>query len=97
MGWGNGIGIGWPNSTSGSNPIIPRTGWFNINTDCNDTEYMPNSWTQEITNTVLQTGQYVYYPDGDVRVLLGVFTDVSPVSTFNVIIDSSEGFNSCGT
>ena len=96
MGWGIGIGIGWPSASSQSAPIIPRTGWFNINTDCTDTEYPPNSWTQQIEDTTLQTGQYVYYPDGGIRVLLGVFTDVPPVSMFNVIVDSSEGFNSCG-
>ena len=96
MGWGQGIGIGWPNSTSGSNPIIPRTGWFNIGIDCNGTAYPFSSWTQQIVDTTLQTGQYVYYPDENVRVLLGVFTDVTPVSMFNVIVDSSEGFNSCG-
>lgn len=95
MGWGNGIGIGWPNSTSGSNPIIPVTGWFNISTDCNGTEYLPGSWTQKITDTTLQTGQYVYYPDENVRVLLGGFTDTAPISTFTVVVDSSEGFNSC--
>ncbi len=90
-----GIGIGWPNSTSGSNPIVTRTGWFNINIDCNDLEYQADSYTQEIINTTLQTGQYVYYPNQNVRVLLGGFTDQNPFIQFTVVVDSSEGFDGC--
>jgi hypothetical protein len=92
-----GIGIGWPNSTSGSNPIITVTGWFNISTDCNGAVYRSNSWTQQITDTTLQTGQYVYYPKGGVRVLLGAFTDTPPLLPRTILVDSSEGFNSCPT
>ena len=92
-----GIGIGWPNATAGATPIIPRTGWFNIAIDCNGGGYSATTWTQELTDTTLQSGQYAYYPAGNVRVLLGTFSETLPEISFTITIDGSQGFNSCPT
>lgn len=89
-----GIGIGWPNASAGVTPIIPKTGWFNIEQDCNETAYN-NAWTQLLIDTVLQSGQYAYSTDVGTRVLLGTFSDLDP-SAENTITIEGEGFNSCG-
>jgi hypothetical protein len=92
-----GIGIGWPNATSGATPIIPKTGWFNITIDCNGDTYAAGTWTQELTDTILQSGQYAFSPSRDARVLLGIFSETLPEISFTVTIDGSQGFNSCPT
>lgn len=93
-----GIGIGWPNATAGVAPIITRTGWFNIAIDCNGTEYIPNVvWTQQLTNTTLQSGQYAFAPGIGLRVLLGTFSETYPEILTTITIDDSQGFNSCPT
>ena len=92
-----GIGIGWPNATSGATPIIPRTGWFNITIDCNGDAYSSGTWTQELTNTTLQSGQYAFAPSRDTRVLLGIFSETLPEILATITIDGSQGFNSCPT
>jgi len=92
-----GIGIGWPNATSGATPIIPKTGWFNITTDCNGNGYGFGTWTQKLTDTILQSGQYAYFPVGNVRVLLGTFSETPPDILVPITIDGSQGFNSCPT
>ena len=89
------MSIGWPNATSGATPIIPKTGWFNITADCNGTEYGAGTWTQLLINTILQSGQYAYYPDGNVRVLLGAFSETFPEILATITIDGSQVFNSC--
>lgn len=91
-----GIPIGWPNASAKTNPIGPVTGWFSLEITCIGSVFVPGTWTQEIINTTLQTGQYVYYPAGNTRVLLGEFTATPPEALATAIIDSSEGFNSCG-
>ena len=89
-----GIGIGWPNASAGVTPIIPRTGWFNITIDCNGTLYLEGTWTQQLINTTLQTGQYAFAPAVGRRVLLGTFSETIPDILVGITI-VDEGFNSC--
>jgi hypothetical protein len=91
-----GIGIGWPNASAGATPIIPRTGWFEINTDCSGTEYPAGTWTQLLFETVLQSGQYAYSATADGIVLLGTFSE-APDILYTITIDDSQVFNSCPT
>ena len=89
-----GIGIGWPNASAGSTPIITRTGWFEINTDCNGTPYVEGTWTQQLINTTLQSGQYAFASAAGTRVLLGKFSESFPGGLVEITI-VDEGFNSC--
>lgn len=73
MGWGNGIGIGWPNSTSGSNngPMV----YFLIQAVCGQA-FESGSTTQLVDSSVYQTGDYVRYDgSGGNRVLLGAVSE----------------------
>ena len=89
-----GIGIGWPNASAGVTPIIPRTGWFNVSRDCNGTVYLEGTWTQQLINTTLQSGQYAFASAVGTRVLLGTFSESPPGGTVEITI-VDEGFNSC--
>jgi len=88
-----GIGIGWPNASAQATPIVSRTGWFNIYVDCGGTEYI-SAWSQLLTDTNLQSGQYAYSPNIGTRVLLGTFSETEPLVLFRILIEN-EGFNSC--
>lgn len=90
-----GIGIGWPNASANAQ-VIPVNAWFRINIDCKGTTYPSNTWTQKLMNTTLQTGQYVYYPLQETRVLLGERSLLAPPTEYEITVDGSEGFNSCG-
>ena len=92
-----GIGIGWPNASAGVTPIITRTGWFNVISDCFGEEYLPNQfWTQQLINTTLQSGQYAFSTSIGTRVFLGVFVESPPTGLAEITI-VDEGFNSCPT
>ena len=89
-----GIGIGWPNATSGTAPVVLRSGWFNISTDCNGTVFVSTA-TIYVSNVNWQEGQYVYSNDVNNRLLLGTFYDSNPgvVDYFDV---TGPAYNSCG-
>jgi hypothetical protein len=70
-----GIGIGWPNATSGSGG---PPGWFLIVSACGVGIADP-SYTDPLYNTIYQPGDYVFSPDTGTRVLLGAFTEVEPI------------------
>jgi len=87
MGWGQGIGIGWPNSTSGSNQ--PQMVYFQIQGVC--AGIVPEfSTTQLVDNSIYQTGDYV--DSGDVRVLLGPETETEGINIYNI---SGPVYTSC--
>jgi len=93
MGW-NGIGIGWPNATSGGAPIPLRSGWFIVAMSCNGGEFESAS-TIYVSNVDWQQGQYVYSNDLSTRVLLGAFYESDPDLNvqFNV---EGPAYNDCG-
>ncbi len=90
-----GIGIGWPNATSGSTPpVILRSGWFNILSDCNGTVYTVTA-TQYVSSVDWQEGQYVYSYNVGTRVQLGIFYESDPgVDEYYDV--TGPAYNSCG-
>jgi len=89
-----GIGIGWPNATSGNAPVILRSGWFNIPIDCNGTTYTSTA-TQYVSSVDWQEGQYVYSYNVGIRVLLGAFYELDPgVGDYYDV--TGPAYNSCG-
>ena len=82
MGWGQGIGIGWPNSTSGSNQ--PQMVYYQIQQVCG--QAVPSdSTTQLVDNSIYQTGDYVRYDgSGGNRVLLGAVSETIGSIVFNI-------------
>ena len=87
MGWGQGIGIGWPNSTSGSNQ--PQMVCYVIQEVCGGA-VPPDSTTQFVWNYTYQTGDYV--DSGDVRVLLGPIAEGGGLNVYNI---SGPVYTSC--
>jgi hypothetical protein len=68
MGWGNGIGIGWPNASAANQGEMV---YFQIQEVCGGT-VPPNSTTQLVDNSIYKTGDYRRYDTGGGnRVLLG--------------------------
>ena len=72
-----GIGIGWPNATSGSGN---KQGWFNVPETCNSGT-IGGSYTQYFESTDYKEGDYVYAIEDSGYVLLGAFQTSDPVST----------------
>lgn len=72
-----GIGIGWPNNTSGGSSNL-RSGWFEIVGICVGGELPVNAFTYFVTDVNWQTGDYVYSPDLVTRVVLGNYVDIQP-------------------
>ena len=91
MGWGIGIGIGWPNASSSGN-IEPDT-YFIIDAYCNGKPIPPGgTTTQFVSSAIYNTGDYVYAENQLSRVLLGTKTDIE-ATTENI---SGPSYNSCG-
>ena len=67
MGWGNGIGIGWPNASYQNEQLI----YFEVVSCCDGTIYSPGVTTLLVSNRDYKTGDYVYAPSKSNRVLLG--------------------------
>lgn len=91
MGWGNGIGIGWPNASAGTTTGI--SGWFVIEEVC--TLGPPvGIFTTYQNNVNWQSGDYVYCPFYGQRVLLGTLYAEEPDAPQLDV----EGpvYNSCG-
>lgn len=92
MGWGNGIGIGWPNSTSGSNQ--GQMVYYQIQEVCGQVEPF-DSTTQLVNDSVYQPGDYVRYVGGaGNRVLLGAVSETIGTNVFNI---GGEVYASCPT
>jgi hypothetical protein len=87
-----GIGIGWPNNTSGGNSNL-RSGWFIIDEICGQGAPASAS-TDFVINVDWQTGDYVYSPYLGTRVLLGAYTDTLP-EFFNFYEVQGPTYNSC--
>jgi hypothetical protein len=80
MGWGNGIGIGWPNATSSQGQMV----YFEIQQVCGQAT-PPNSTTQLVDDSIYQTGDYVRYDgSGGNRVLLGAVSETIGSTVFNI-------------
>ena len=68
MGWGQGIGIGWPNASAQATP--PAYIYFIINSLCSGAMFKKGT-TQAILEGVYSPGDYVYSTTVTSRVLLG--------------------------
>ena len=90
MGFGNGIGIGWPNASSSRGG---KPGWFKIEETCGGKEY-DNVYSQQLLSTDYKAGDYVDFPTGGDRVLLGAFFEVLPDPN-EIITISGPAYNSC--
>ena len=75
MGFGIGIGIGWPNASAGRGN---QQGWFNVPETCNSGP-IGGGYTQYFENTTYKEGDYVYDPAENGYVLLGAFQKTEPI------------------
>lgn len=91
MGWGNGMAIGWPMTSTGK--ITLRSGWFEVVSICNFGE-LTNTHTYYVENVDWVEGKYVYSPKAGQRVLLGQFYDLEPIGQQIDVIGPA--YNSCG-
>jgi hypothetical protein len=90
MGWGMGIGIGWPNASAQGVPEV--MGYFYIIDRCDGGSLPIGSTTQLVSTSFYSTGNYVRCDNFSTRVLLG--TIAPEISPDNYEI-SGEVFNSC--
>ena len=84
------MSIGWPmtSSSRGGKP-----GWFKIKENCEGKKY-ENVYSQELLSTDYKEGDYVYFPAGNIRVLLGPFFKVLPDPN-EIITISGPAYTSC--
>jgi len=89
MGWGNGIGIGWPNASASNQSQMV---YYQIQQVCG--ELVPfDSTTQLVDNYIYQTGDYVIYDgSGGNRVLLGDVSETIGSTVYNI---SGPVYTSC--
>ena len=81
MGWGIGVGIGWPNASAANQGEMV---YFQIQEVCGGI-VPPNSTTQLVDSSVYQTGDYVRYDgSGGNRVLLGGISETIGEIVFNI-------------
>ena len=78
MGWGNGISIGWPNTSAQSVP--PIMAYFTIDEVCGGSAL--GVTTQLVNSSIYSTGDYVDTLEG-FRVKLGTET-ITPSIAFNI-------------
>jgi hypothetical protein len=76
MGFGNGMSIGWPMTSSSRGA---KLGWFTILADCKGKQYS-NIYSQQLLSTDYKEGDYVFVNDFNIRGLLGPFVEVLPDS-----------------
>jgi len=82
MGWGNGIGIGWPNATSGSTPIVYES--YIYSSCLNVEEFDTNQYPQG----TFQVFDRVAYPDySSYGKIIGVLSPGSGVSIIDLPIN----------
>jgi hypothetical protein len=74
MGFGNGITIGWP-MTSSTRGV--KLGYFRILQGCNGSTY-ENTYSQQLPQTTYNKGDYVQCNNLDTRVVLGKFIEELP-------------------
>jgi hypothetical protein len=71
MGWGQGIGIGWPNATSVATPV-PTNVYYLIDDWCSEDPIPMDAYTTQLVDpNVYFTGNYVYSTTLNFGVLLG--------------------------
>jgi len=89
MGWGIGVGIGWPNASSANQGQMV---YYQIQQVCG--QAVPSdSTTQLVNDSVYQTGDYVRYDgSGGNRVLLGGVSETIGENVFNI---AGEVYASC--
>jgi hypothetical protein len=81
MGWGIGVGIGWPNASSSNQGEMV---YFQIEEVCGKPLIL-DSTTQLVSNSIYQPGDYVRYDgSGGNRVLLGPEVGVIGSTVFNI-------------
>jgi len=91
MGFGIGIGIGWPMTSSSRGS---KQGWFKIEENCLGKKFA-HVYSQQLLFTDYSEGDYVFFPEGNIRVLLGPFFEVLPDP--NEIIEiSGPAYANCG-
>ena len=91
-----GIGIGWPNASAQNAPVL-RTGWFNVVSACSNPGFpLVGNYTEEQVGVDWVEGDYVYYPEGQYRVLLGPFQEEAPVNPIKILDVVGPAYNSCG-
>lgn len=71
-----GIGIGWPNASASSTPVL-RSGWFQVIYQCGSGPVV-GIYTNYQTSVNWVHGDYVYYINKDTRVQLGILYDADP-------------------
>ncbi len=70
-----GIGIGWPNATSGG---VNTQGWFSVPETCVSGP-VGGAYTQYFESTNYKEGDYVYALEDSGYVLLGPFQKTTPI------------------
>ena len=91
MGWGNGIGIGWPNASASNQSQMV---YYQIQEVCGQSVPL-DATTQLVDNSIYQPGDYVRYVGGaGNRVLLGAVSETIGVLVFNI---GGEVYASCPT
>jgi len=83
MGWGIGIGIGWPNASASNQSQMV---YFTIVDVCGGGAYNPGT-TQLVDNSTYQTGDGVNFNNGGGyigRVILGTSTLIPGSYTYNI-------------
>jgi len=90
MGWGNGMAIGWPmtSSTRGA-----KLGYFTILQGCNGNTY-ENTYSQQLPQTTYNEGDYVQCNNFDTRVVLGGFIEELP-EKYNLNDLSGPAYTGC--
>jgi hypothetical protein len=83
MGWGQGIGIGWPNASASAGPPAPTYVYFVIQGICGGGIMLPGT-TQAILAGIYSSGDYVYSETVGQRVLLGAIVNEPGDNIYNV-------------
>ena len=84
MGWGQGIGIGWPNASASAGPPVPTYVYFVIQGWCSGNILLPGRTTQAILQGVYSPGDYVYSETVGIRVLLGSIVNEPGEIIYNI-------------
>ena len=82
-----GIGIGWPNASAAPTPAYT---YFETASFCSGVE--PSGTTQAVLEGTYNTGDYVYSPTINSRIVLGNTTSVPGDPIYNI---TGPAYNSC--
>jgi len=92
MGWGQGIGIGWPNASASNQSQMV---YFSIEGICGG-DTMPTYTTQLVDSSIYQTGDFVDFVVNQTtgRVALGDIVETPGEIIFNI---SGQTYTGCPT